>query len=161
MSGIVESNDAVCFYSVLGIDKHSSDGEIRCAYRKMALKWHPDRWTKDPKFAPEAKKQFQHVQEAYSVLSNTGKRRIYDAGLFGLIGEDDDEGFLDFMQEMILMMQNVRPKDEKGTMEDLQGLLREMMVEENEGTWKYGFSWNSSPCPTRRTPCPTKRTRIV
>jgi len=46
-------------------------------------------------------------------------------------------------------------------MEDLQGLLREMMVEENEGTWKYGFSWNSSPCSTRRTPCPTKRTRIV
>ncbi|QCD98257.1 dnaJ homolog subfamily B member 7-like [Vigna unguiculata] len=145
------SNDAVCFYSVLGIGKHSSDGEIRCAYRKMALKWHPDRWSKDPKFAPEAKKRFQHVQEAYSVLSNTGKRRIYDAGLFGLIGEDDDEGFVDFMQEMILMMQNERPKDEKGTTEDLQGLLRDMMMKENEGIGESGFSCNSSPCPTKRT----------
>ncbi|WVZ06307.1 hypothetical protein V8G54_019653 [Vigna mungo] len=145
------SNDAVCFYSVLGIGKHSSDGEIRCAYRRMALKWHPDRCSKDPKFALEAKKQFQHVQEAYSVLSNTGKRRIYDAGLFGLIGEDDDEGFVDFMQEMVLMMQNVRPKDEKGTMEDLQGLLRDMMMKENEGIGKAGFCCNSSPCPTKKT----------
>ncbi|XP_017418100.1 uncharacterized protein LOC108328713 isoform X2 [Vigna angularis] len=115
------------------------------------LKWHPDRCSKDPKFALEAKKQFQHVQEAYSVLSNTGKRRIYDAGLFGLIGEDDDEGFVDFMQEMILMMQNVRPKDEKGTMEDLQGLLRDMMMKENEGIGNPGFSCNSTPCPTKRT----------
>ncbi|XP_029130007.1 dnaJ homolog subfamily B member 6 isoform X2 [Cajanus cajan] len=110
MSTIVENNGAVCYYSVLGIGKNSTDHEIRCAYRKMALKWHPDRWMKDPKLAVEAKKRFQCVQEAYSVLSNKGKRRIYDAGLFGLIGEDDDEGFVDFMQEMALMMQNVRTK---------------------------------------------------
>ncbi|TKY61749.1 DnaJ-like subfamily B member 6 [Spatholobus suberectus] len=68
MSGIVEPNGAVCYYSVLGIGKHSTDDEIRCAYRKLALKWHPDRWIKDPKLALEAKKRFQHVQEAYSVL---------------------------------------------------------------------------------------------
>ncbi|KAG4913720.1 hypothetical protein JHK82_054308 [Glycine max] len=104
--------------------------EIRRAYRKMDL-WYPDRWIKDPKLALEAKKRFQRVQEAYSVLSNKGKRRIYDAGLFGLIGEDDDE-------------------DEKGMLEDLQGLLMVMMAD-NEGMGKSGLSWNSSPCPTKRT----------
>ncbi|RDY09589.1 DnaJ-like subfamily B member 6 [Mucuna pruriens] len=148
MSGTVESNGVVCYYSVLGIGKHSTDHEIRCAFRKMALKWHPDRWIKDPKLALEARKRFQHVQEAYSVLSNKGKRRIYDAGLFGLIGEDDDEGFVDFMQEMVLMMQKVRPKDEKGMLEDLQGLFMDMMGD-NEGM--SGLSWNASPCPTKKT----------
>ncbi|KAH1078937.1 hypothetical protein GLYMA_19G213500v4 [Glycine max] len=123
--------------------------EIRRAYRKMDL-WYPDRWIKDPKLALEAKKRFQRVQEAYSVLSNKGKRRIYDAGLFGLIGEDDDEGFVDFMQEMASTMQKVRPKDEKGMLEDLQGLLMVMMAD-NEGMGKSGLSWNSSPCPTKRT----------
>lgn len=42
-------------------------------------------------------------------------------------------------------------QDEKGTMEDLQGLLRDMMMKENEGIGKPGFSCNSSPCPTKRT----------
>ncbi|KAK7337489.1 hypothetical protein VNO77_18066 [Canavalia gladiata] len=150
MSGIVDSNGAVCYYSVLGIAKHSTHDEIRCAYRKMALKWHPDKWIKNPKVALEAKKRFQHVQEAYSVLSNKGKKMIYDAGLFGLIGEDEDEGLVDLMQEMVLMMQKVRPKDEKGMLEDLQGLLMNMMAD-NEGTGKSGLSWNSSPCPTKKT----------
>ncbi|KAK7396923.1 hypothetical protein VNO78_18086 [Psophocarpus tetragonolobus] len=150
MSSTVESNGAVCYYSVLGIRKHSTDDEIRRAYRKMALKWHPDRWIKDPILALEAKNRFQHVQEAYSVLSNKGKRRIYDAGLFGLIGEDEDEGFVDFMQEMALMMQRVPSKDEKGMLEDLQGLLMDMMAD-NKGMEKSGSSWNSSPCPTKRT----------
>ncbi|KAL2345450.1 hypothetical protein Fmac_006735 [Flemingia macrophylla] len=140
----------VCYYSVLGIGKNSTDHEIRCAYRKMALKWHPDRWIKDAKHAAEAKKRFQHVQEAYSVLSNKGKRRIYDAGLFGLIGEDDDEGFVDFMQEMALVMRNVTPKDEKSMYEDLEGLLMDMMAD-NEGTGKSGLSRNLSTCPTKKT----------
>ncbi|XP_027353189.1 uncharacterized protein LOC113863712 isoform X2 [Abrus precatorius] len=118
----------------------------------MALKWHPDRWIKEPKLALEAKKRFQRVQEAYSVLSNKGKRRIYDAGFFGLIGEDDDGEFVDFMQEMILMMQKVRPKDEKGMMEDLQGLLIDMMMADNEGmNNESGLSWGSSQCSRKKT----------
>ncbi|KAJ1412591.1 DnaJ domain containing protein [Sesbania bispinosa] len=142
MSSVIDSNGAVCYYSVLGICKHSTDDEIRCAYPSKALnlcfsvwilikKWHPDRWIKDPKLALEAKKRFQHIQEAYSVLSNKRKRRIYDAGLFGLIGEDDDE-------------------DEKGMLEDLEGLLMDMMADSEE-MGKSGLSWSSSTCPTKRT----------
>ncbi|XP_022759686.1 uncharacterized protein LOC111306048 isoform X2 [Durio zibethinus] len=102
------SEAGTCYYSVLGICKQASASEIRDAYRRQALKWHPDRWMRNPKVAGEAKKRFQQIQEAYSVLSDKGKRKIYDAGLLGLLTDDDDEGFLNFMQEMVLMMQNVR-----------------------------------------------------
>ncbi|XP_024025879.1 dnaJ homolog subfamily B member 3 isoform X1 [Morus notabilis] len=93
-----------CYYSVLGVGKQATASEIREAYRRLALKWHPDRWVKDPKAAGEAKKRFQKIHEAYSVLSDKRKRTIYDAGLFGFIGDDEDEGFCDFMQEMVVLM---------------------------------------------------------
>ncbi|XVF72679.1 hypothetical protein PTKIN_Ptkin12aG0139400 [Pterospermum kingtungense] len=102
------SNAGTCYYSVLGIRKQASASEIRDGYRKQALKWHPDRWSRNPKVAGEAAKRFQQIQEAYSVLSDKGKRSIYDAGLLGLLTDDDDEGFLNFMQELVTMMQNVR-----------------------------------------------------
>ncbi|KAL1350958.1 uncharacterized protein [Arachis hypogaea] len=154
MSSVVESKSDGCYYSVLGVRKHSTDHEIRCAYRKMALKWHPDRWIKEPKLAVEAKKQFQHIQEAYSVLSNKGKRMIYDAGMFGFIGEDDDEvcyGFVDFMQEMVLTMQKVKHQGEKCMMEDFQGILMDMIAESDEGSGKSGLCWSSSNSPKKKT----------
>ncbi|GMJ09300.1 hypothetical protein HRI_004599200 [Hibiscus trionum] len=81
------------YYSALRICKQASASEIRDAYRRQALKWHPDRWMKNPKVSGEAKKRFQQIQEAYSVLSDEGKRKIYDAGLLGLLADEDDEGF--------------------------------------------------------------------
>ncbi|XP_028771123.1 dnaJ homolog subfamily B member 6 isoform X2 [Neltuma alba] len=133
-----------CYYSVLGISKQATDCEIRGAYRKMALKWHPDRWTREPKLATEAKRRFQQIQEAYSVLSNKGKRTIYDAGLFGFIG-DDDEGFVDFMQELILMTQTESPQEH--TLEDLERLMMGMMEDHSEGT---GISEFQSTTPTKK-----------
>ncbi|TYH65311.1 hypothetical protein ES332_D06G047300v1 [Gossypium tomentosum] len=105
------SKSGTCYYSVLGICEQASPSEIREAYRKQAFKWHPDRWMKNPNVSGEAKKRFQQIQEAYSVLSDKGKRKIYDAGLLGLLADDDDEvRFLNFMQDMVLMMQNVELK---------------------------------------------------
>ncbi|XVF32824.1 hypothetical protein REPUB_Repub17cG0116000 [Reevesia pubescens] len=142
------SKAGTCYYSVLGICKQASASEIRDAYRRQALKWHPDRWMRNPKVAGEAKKRFQQIQEAYSVLSDKGKRKIYDAGLLGLLADDDDEGFLNFMQEMVLMMQNVRSQGEN-SLEDLQGLLRDMMAEDERR--KFGFDCrDSSQCATKR-----------
>lgn len=141
------SGDGSCYYSVLGLCKQASASEIRDAYRKLALKWHPDRWTtKDPTVSGEAKRKFQQIQEAYSVLSDNRKRRVYDSGLIGFLEDDVDQGFLDFMQEMIVMMESVRQQE--NTLSNLQDLLMEMVGEEKINfeydDWR-GLLWEKFP----------------
>ncbi|ESW35330.1 hypothetical protein PHAVU_001G226300 [Phaseolus vulgaris] len=118
------SNGGSCYYSVLGIRRDASFSDIRTAYRKLAMRWHPDKWARNPATAGEAKRRFQQIQEAYSVLSDQSKRSMYDAGLYDPLEEEDEE-FCDFMQEMISMMNNV--KDEGDSMEDLQRMFVEMV----------------------------------
>ena len=62
------------YYEVLGVSKTASADEIKSAYRKLAMKWHPDRNPDNP----EAKEKFQEASEAYEVLSNPEKRQRYD-----------------------------------------------------------------------------------
>ena len=62
------------FYDILGVAKTSSQDEIKKAYRKVAMKYHPDR-NPDNK---EAENKFKEAAEAYSVLSDTNKRTQYD-----------------------------------------------------------------------------------
>ncbi|MBA0737403.1 hypothetical protein Gogos_010870 [Gossypium gossypioides] len=118
------SHGGSCYYTILGIRKDASFSDIRAAYRKLALKWHPDRYVTNPAVAGEAKLRFQQIQEAYSVLSNGSKRSMYDASLYDPL-EDDDQDFCDFMQEMISMMNNV--KDEGDSFEDLQKMFADMV----------------------------------
>uniref|UniRef100_A0A9I9DCC6 J domain-containing protein n=1 Tax=Cucumis melo TaxID=3656 RepID=A0A9I9DCC6_CUCME len=126
-----------CYYSVLGLCKEASANEIGSAYRKLAMKWHPDRWIKDPEMAAESKTRFQQIQQAYSVLSNKGKRSIYDAGLISFLTDDDDEGFCDFMIEMVSMMKSAtqqgRKKKRKKSLEDLRRSLMKTMGAEELG----------------------------
>jgi len=73
------------YYKILGIDKSSTPEEIKKAYRKLALKWHPDR---NPNNQEEAESKFKDIGEAYSVLSDTRKKQIYDQlGEEGLRGQ--------------------------------------------------------------------------
>ncbi len=62
------------FYDILGVSKSANANEIKRAYRKIAMKFHPDR-NPDNK---EAEKKFKEAAEAYSVLSDEGKKRQYD-----------------------------------------------------------------------------------
>ncbi|CAG0883257.1 unnamed protein product [Cyprideis torosa] len=70
------------YYSILGVKKNAKDREIKKAFRKLAMKYHPDR-NKDP----GAEDKFKEIAEAYEVLSDEDKRRKYDkfgeAGLNG------------------------------------------------------------------------------
>ncbi|XP_013083446.1 dnaJ homolog subfamily B member 6-A-like isoform X4 [Biomphalaria glabrata] len=63
------------YYEVLGIEVSATEQEIKKAYRRLALKWHPD---KNPENKDEAKRKFQEISEAYDVLSDKQKRDVYD-----------------------------------------------------------------------------------
>ena len=73
------------YYSVLGVSRDASRDQIRRAYRKQALKHHPDRNPGDP----QAAERFKKAAEAFEVLSDSQKRRLYDTyGEAGLTGAD-------------------------------------------------------------------------
>jgi curved DNA-binding protein len=62
------------YYADLGVSKDASDNEIKKAYRRLAMKYHPDHAKGDP----QAEEQFKKISEAYAVLSDKDKRRQYD-----------------------------------------------------------------------------------
>lgn len=67
------------YYKILGIEKNASEDDIKKAYRKLSLKWHPDKWVdKSEKEQKEAEEKFKEISEAYNVLSDKDKRAKYD-----------------------------------------------------------------------------------
>jgi len=100
------------YYGILGIEKTATWDELRRAYRKLAMKWHPDKNMHQQELA---EKEFQNIAEAYEVLSDDEMRKIYDEGgslaeacckrkyqQSNEVGEDDDdeEGFFRDPSEM-------------------------------------------------------------
>ena len=73
------------YYEVLGVDKNVTDDELKRAYRKLAKKYHPDANQDNKK---EAEEKFKEVSEAYEVLSDSQKIRMYDQ-----FGHDGPQGF--------------------------------------------------------------------
>lgn len=63
------------YYKILEVDKNADDKELKKAYRKLSLKWHPD---KNPNNKEAAEKKFKEISEAYGVLSDAKKRDIYN-----------------------------------------------------------------------------------
>ena len=82
------------FYDILGVPENASEAEIQAAYRKAAVKWHPDRHP--PEKRAEAETKMQEINQAHEVLGNPEKRANYDR--FGSAegfaqGPPPEEGF--------------------------------------------------------------------
>ena len=92
------------FYEVLGVDRQASAREVKSAYRKLAVKYHPDRNQGDK----EAEARFKEAAEAYAVLSDADKRARYDRfghqGMGGGFGGFDPEVFGDFSDILALLL---------------------------------------------------------
>lgn len=117
------------FYAVLGLEKECTPSELRIAYKKLAMRWHPDRCSAlgNSKFVEEAKKKFQAIQEAYSVLSDETKRFLYDVGVYNNDDDENNDGMGEFLNEMVAMMSETKPSENgEESFEQLQELFEEM-----------------------------------
>jgi len=84
------------FYKILGINKSASDNEIKKAYKKLAFQYHPDK-----NKSSDAESKFREISEAYEVLSNTDKRRMYDNfGYDAVSGEMPHVNPMDLFQSL-------------------------------------------------------------
>jgi DnaJ family protein C protein 7 len=84
------------YYAILGIDKNADEKEIKRAYKKMAMKYHPDRNSESEESKKMAEKKFIDVNDAYSVLSDPKKRSMYDQGVDPLNPEEAGGGGVHF-----------------------------------------------------------------
>lgn len=70
------------YYKILGIGKDAQEAEIKKAYKRAAVQWHPDKHTQNGEEAMlEAEKKFKDIGEGYAILSDPKKRQMYDEGL--------------------------------------------------------------------------------
>ncbi|PIN09565.1 hypothetical protein CDL12_17866 [Handroanthus impetiginosus] len=149
------------FYAVLGLKKECTTAELRNAYKKLAMKWHPDRFSAsgNSKYVEEAKKKFQAIQEAYSVhimsslfvlmyvLSDANKRFLYDVGVYDCDDDDDENGMGEFLNEMATMMSQAKSNETGNeTFEELQELFDEMFQSDIEAFGCSSRSDTPPPC---------------
>jgi len=78
-------------YKILGVDRNASQEDIKKAYKKQAMEWHPDR--QPPEKREEAQKRFSQVANAYETLSDPNKRQMYDMGGMNQHGPSPGAGY--------------------------------------------------------------------
>ena len=84
------------YYAILGVDRNANEHEIKRAYKKMAMKYHPDRNAESEETKKMAEKKFIDVNDAYSVLSDPKKKSMYDQGIDPLNPEEASSGGMHF-----------------------------------------------------------------
>ena len=84
MSEITDKTD---YYEIFGVEQTATQDEIKRAYRKAAMKWHPDRNINN---IEEATRVFQIIEHAYSILSDPHERAWYDGHRDAVTDEDGD-----------------------------------------------------------------------
>lgn len=85
------------YYEVLGVNRNASDDEIKKAYRKLAMKFHPDRVSTMPDAEKKkAEEKFKELQESYAVLSDPQKKQMYDQFGHAAVGGGTGSGFEGF-----------------------------------------------------------------
>ncbi|XP_022885584.1 dnaJ homolog subfamily B member 6-like isoform X3 [Olea europaea var. sylvestris] len=141
-----KSND---FYAILGLKKECTAVELKIAYKKLALKWHPDRCAAsgNSKYVEEAKKKFQAIQQAYSVLSDANKRFLYDVGVYDCNDHEDEAGMGGFLNEMAEIMNQNNSNDNGGeSLGELQELFDEIFQSDIEPFSSFSHSSTPSVC---------------
>src|SRR5258708_25627436 len=74
MTGVDAGMAKRCYYEVLEVERTAGDGELKSAFRKLAMKWHPDRNPSDK----SCEVRFKELHEAYEILKHPHKRAAYD-----------------------------------------------------------------------------------
>lgn len=122
-----------CHYEVLGVKRDASDDDLKKAYRKLALKWHPD---KNLDNADEAAEQFKLIQAAYDVLSDPQERAWYDnhreALLKGGVSGEYQDDSIDLVQFFTVTCYSGYGDDEEGFYTVYRNLFESIVKEEME-----------------------------
>ncbi|ESQ27946.1 hypothetical protein EUTSA_v10019284mg [Eutrema salsugineum] len=122
-------------YAVMDLNNECTQGDLRLSYKNLVLKWHPDRFHEEIE-KDEANMKFQAIQRAYSVLSDSNKRLLYDVGAYD--SDDDETGMADFINEMVTLMAQTQSTGDE-TLEEFEELFDELLKDD-----VYQFKTRSS-----------------
>ncbi|AEE35321.1 Chaperone DnaJ-domain superfamily protein [Arabidopsis thaliana] len=114
-------------YAVLDLNNECTQGDLRLSYKNLVLKWHPDRFLEEIE-KDEAKMKFQSIQRAYSVLSDSNKRLLYDVGAYD--SDDDETGMADFINEMVTLMAQTQSTQGDESLEEFEELFQELLKDD-------------------------------